>query len=163
MFGVPTKVAKQVCEKILGAKVEKTFARWLLVRSHKGRKISGDELLTFINTISQEDLKVLQETYKDEIGWTVSNTTMLLAVPVGMPFLCLGTQLWGWFMANDVFFYTLSGFGDPMICALGTATGILPVVGIAAFAVCNLGCIVPPIAYPFAAVYNAYRRYKLLW
>lgn len=163
MYGVPTKVAKQVCEKILGAKVEKTFARWLLVRSHKGRKVSGDELLTFINTFSQEDLKCLLEIYKHEIGLTVSNTTMLLAVPVGMPFICLGAQLWGMCLANDVFFYILSGGGDSTLCVLGTATGILPVVGLVAFAVCNLGCIVPPLAFPFVAVYNAYRRYKLLW
>jgi len=95
MYGVSTKVAKQVCEKILGAKVEKTFARWLLVRSHKGRKVSGDELLTFINTFSQEDLQVLHKIYKHEISGTVPNSLMFLGATLAFPLVFVGSTLNG--------------------------------------------------------------------
>ena len=165
MYGVPTNEAKKVFETTLGGvEVDKTFARWLLVRSHKGRNVSGDQLLTFIKEFSAEDLKALQAIYTHEVRGTVSNTTMLVAGPVALPFICVGTQLLGIAMAFPVGSYVVSCGGNAMLSALGVATGVLPVVGIAASGICiAVSGVAPVIAFPFAVARNAYRRHKLLW
>ena len=168
MYGVPTKVAKEVCEKVLGAKVDKTFARWLLVRSHKGRKVSGDQLLTFIKEFSAEDLLVLQAIYKHEIAETVPGSLMFLGATLALPFICVGSTLHGaWrgfgLMANNCCGPSEHPDDTCLVFLSGGCCGIFPALGILGFCFGIVqGALESPLIYLGVIAENGIRRLELL-